>query len=268
MFAASVIISYYKNISALQLILLSLNTQKTDKSFEVILSEDDINNETVQFLNHIRPLLKYPITHITLEDTGFNKCICLNKSIVASKSDFLIFIDGDCIPHKKFITSYLQLHKPNTVLYGRRVMLSKKISDKVLHKSQSKRINLFNLIRYKCKRIEDALFSPFLNKLSAKKTTGILLGCNMGINKKDLLSINGFDEDYNFPGGGEDSDIEWRLKKRGGIMFVSIRFLSIVYHLWHLQRFDKENEMKSTAFMNDKIKEGHFFCKNGLQKII
>jgi GT2 family glycosyltransferase len=266
MFAASVIISYYKNLPALELILLSLNNQITEVSFEVILSEDDTNNTTVEFINQISPLLKYPITHISLEDKGFNKCICLNRSIKTAKSEFLIFIDGDCIPHKKFIASYVKHIKTNTVLYGRRVMLSKAISDKILQLKSYKMIHLFNLIRYRCKRIEEGIYSPLHNKLSGKKYSGILLGCNMGINKKDIISINGFDEDYNFPGGGEDSDIEWRLKKRGNIEFVSLRHLSIIYHLWHVQRFDREQEIKSTSFMNQKIKDGIFFCKNGLQK--
>jgi cellulose synthase/poly-beta-1,6-N-acetylglucosamine synthase-like glycosyltransferase len=265
--AASIIISYYKNLPALELILLALNNQNTEDVFEVIISEDDNDVATVDFINGIRHSLKYPIIHVLQEDKGFNKCASLNKSIVAANSDFLIFIDGDCIPHKKFVASYVKHKRSSVVLYGRRVMLSEKLSQSILNSGKINKLHFFNLIRNGCKRIEDGLFFPMLNRFSKKKTSGILLGCNMGINKADLISINGFDEDYNFPGGGEDSDIEWRLKKDKNIEFVSVRFLSIVYHLFHEQRFDKEKEIQSTAFMNKKMQEGYSFCKNGIQKI-
>ncbi|MBU3713328.1 MAG: glycosyltransferase [Ferruginibacter sp.] len=265
--AASIIISYYKNLPALEVILLALNEQNTQDTFEVIISEDDNEVSTIDFINQIRHSLNYSIIHVSQEDKGFYKCACLNKSIVAANSDFLIFIDGDCIPHKKFVASYVKHKRSGVVLYGRRVMLSEKLSQSILNNRKTSKLHFINLMRYGCKRIEDGLFFPILNRFSKKKSSGILLGCNMGINKADLLSINGFDEDYTFPGGGEDSDIEWRFKKRGGIEFASVRNLSIVYHLWHEQRFDQEKEIKSTSFMNDKIKAGKFFCKNGLQKI-
>jgi glycosyltransferase involved in cell wall biosynthesis len=266
MLKASVIISYYKNIPALELILLSLNQQQTKAYFEVIVSEDDKDLSTLDYINKIKHLLNYPLIHVSQEDIGFNKCACLNKAIMASKSDFLIFIDGDCIPHEKFVDSYLEHARPNAVLYGRRVMLSKTLSKKILYTKQISIVHFFSLLAHQCKRIEDGIFSPLLNRISGQKKTGILLGCNMGINKKHLLDINGFDEDYTFPGGGEDSDIEWRLKKLENIEFVSVRFLCIVYHLWHNERFNKEKELLSTAFMNQKIQLGYLFCKNGLQK--
>jgi len=45
----------------------------------------------------------------------------------------------------------------------------------------------------------------------------------MGISKSDLIAINGFDEDYIAPGGGEDSDIEWRLQALGSVQFYSMK---------------------------------------------
>ena len=84
--------------------------------------------------------------------------------------------------------------------------------------------------------------------------------------KKELLAINGFDEDYNFPGGGEDSDIEWRLKKLPAVYFKTMRFRALVYHIFHPIRFSAEQEEKNNAFMLEKIKLGNYYCKNGLQK--
>ena len=47
-----------------------------------------------------------------------------------------------------------------------------------------------------------------------------------------LLEVNGFDESFNFPGIGEDTDLQRRLEKAG----LSIRWITyraIEYHLWH-----------------------------------
>jgi len=51
---ASVIISYYKNIPNLELILLALNNQTAKGRFEVIVSEDDDARETIDFLKQIK----------------------------------------------------------------------------------------------------------------------------------------------------------------------------------------------------------------------
>ncbi len=264
---ASIVISYYKNLSTLEIILRALNAQTAKNCFEVIVSEDDNAPATVELLHSLKPIIQFPLIHIAQTDLGFRKCISLNRSIEAANSDFLIFIDGDCIPHKKLVASYIERKKPKTVFYGRRVMLSESISTKILLSKKLSLLHLFNLIKSKCKRIEEGIYFPLANKLIQNKKENILLGCNMGINKADLLAINGFDEDYLFPGGGEDSDIEWRLKKIEGIKFVSMKFMAIVYHLYHPERFDSVQQKKSTDFMNKKIISGNFFCKNGLTKI-
>jgi hypothetical protein len=89
----------------------------------------------------------------------------------------------------------------------------------------------------------------------------------MGLAKKDLIAINGFDEDYTAAGGGEDSDIEWRLKALGNISFYSMKFSAIVYHIYHQERFSKAMELKNEEIMAKKIQLGFFRCRNGIQKL-
>ena len=48
----TIVISYYKALENLNLILLGLQNQ-SDKRFDVVLSEDDNNPETVLFLQEI-----------------------------------------------------------------------------------------------------------------------------------------------------------------------------------------------------------------------
>jgi len=264
---ASVIISYYKTIPNLELILMAFNKQTAKGEFEVIISEDADTVETVQFLNVIRPTLAFPVQHISQEDKGFRKCKALNKAIQFVSTDFIIFIDGDCIPHRKFIEEYLKEKKEGRVLFGRRVMLSEKLTKQLLITKKLKKINLFNLLITRCERVEEGFYLPSVTKYLKEKNEGILLGCNMGIFKKDIVAINGFDEDYESAGGGEDTDIEWRLQAMGGITFYSMKFKAIVYHLYHIVRFSKGDVMPNQYVVDNKKREGFFICKNGLKKI-
>ncbi len=262
---ASVIISYYKNLSQLQLLLEALNRQSAAGSFEVIISEDDDASQTIAFINEVKAGFVFPIIHVSQPDQGFRKCKALNNAIRVANAELLIFLDGDCVPHKKCVQQYLNAQSQGAVLYGRRVMLSEKITSLLLKIKNINLLHLLNLIKYRCSRIEDGIYFP-VPRFLLNKTNGILLGCNMAINKKELLAINGFDEAYNFPGGGEDSDIEWRLKKLPYVYFKSMRFRAIVYHMYHPTRFTAEQEKKNNAFMSAKINLGKFYCKNGLQK--
>jgi glycosyltransferase involved in cell wall biosynthesis len=265
---ASVAISYYKNTSNLGLILAALNKQTAKNEFEVIISEDGDAPESVTFINAVKSTFSFPIQHLTQEDKGFRKCKALNNVILKAKSDFIIFIDGDCIPHKKWVHEYLKAKKDGRVLFGRRVMLSEKFSQELATTKALNKLNFYNLITKDTERIEEGFYLSFLPQRFTKKENGILLGCNMGIFKKDLIAINGFDEDYESPGGGEDSDIEWRLKALGNISFYSLKFKAIVFHIYHKVRFAKGAIMPNDIILQQKKEQGFFFCKNGIKKIV
>jgi hypothetical protein len=120
---------------------------------------------------------------------------------------------------------------------------------------------------YGCSRIEEGLYLPFVSQKKTSKSKDRLLGCNMGIYKESLIAINGFDEEYDAPCCGEDSDIEWRLEKLPGITFYSMKFKAIVYHIWHRQGFTEQGAEKNYRIMSDKIKQGLYACKKGIKQI-
>ena len=120
----SVIISHYNNVANLALLLDALSKQ-TVSDFEVIVSEDGRDPKTAAFLaSHQFP---FPLQHTSQEDIGFRKNRIMNTSIQAAKGSFLIFIDGDCIPHKHFVKAYQKVKENNKICYGRRVMLYEKM---------------------------------------------------------------------------------------------------------------------------------------------
>ncbi len=255
---ASLIIAYYKNIPFLDLILQSLHYQ-TEKDFEVLIAEDDNDISTLNFLEKQSIKYSFTIKHLSQKNKGFRKNKILNEAIRNSKSKYLIFIDGDCVLHKKFIEEHLKNAENNFGLIGRRLMLSKKLTKKAIKKNDFHEFTFYNFIKYKCKKLECALYFPLL---SSKRNTGIW-GCNWSIYKKSLEKVNGFDEDYTKAGVGEDVDIEWRLKE-SHIQFKSVKFKAVQYHLHHASNYSNEDVNFNFALLEKKKKKGAIFCLNGL----
>lgn len=258
----TIIISYYKALDNLRLILMALNVQ-SHNSFEVIISEDDYNLETITFVENNRNIYNFPIQHLyQKEDLGFRKNMMLNRSIVESNSEFLVFIDGDCIPHKHFVKQYLTNSELGYIFWGRRVMLSEKTSNKLLLQQFINSMNLISLIFSGSEKIKDAIYSPMFS-LSFKEKG--MKGCNWGIRKQHLIAINGFDEDYVRAGVGEDDDVEWRLKETG-LNKKSMKNKAIVYHLYHPRTYTSEGVDKNNELLKVKKQANNIKCLNGLEK--
>ena len=125
----SLIISVYKNIRFLQAVLDGLNYQ-TEQRFEVIISEDGESEEMRTFLAHYS--CSWPLYHLTQPDEGWQKNRALNRAIESAHTDHLVFIDGDCMLHPRFIEMHVRYFDPRKILAGKRVMLSERLSERLL----------------------------------------------------------------------------------------------------------------------------------------
>ncbi|WP_019616003.1 glycosyltransferase [Psychromonas ossibalaenae] len=243
MLKACIIIAFYNNVTSLKMILTALNNQY-ENNFEVVIADDGSAEESVTQVKALSGDYNFAIHHVWHEDKGFRKNRILNQAILVSHNDYLIFIDGDCIPQDYFVADHLLQAEENTCLNGRRADLSPGVSDKIRETQHTEPNKIFKSYRNsiicdylqgKGKNIEKGFrirlqpFSAFLNR----KNKG-LLGCNFSANKADLLKINGFDERYEAPGIGEDSDIEYRLRL-SGVKVKNIFFMANQIHLYHTE---------------------------------
>ncbi|EHF7972749.1 glycosyltransferase, partial [Campylobacter coli] len=80
------------------------------------------------------------LKHIWQEDEGFRLSQIRNKAIQASKSEYIIVIDGDMILKKNFIADHLNFSQKKIFLQGSRVILNQKETQELLD------INDFNLV--------------------------------------------------------------------------------------------------------------------------
>lgn len=125
MIELSLIISFYNRLDYLKLVFAGLEIQSF-KNFEVIIADDGSNKVVVAELNSLIKKYDFPIKHIWHEDKGFRKNKILNRAIVESQTNYLVFIDGDCVPHSEFLKEHYINRKERVCLTVRRVNLSKK----------------------------------------------------------------------------------------------------------------------------------------------
>lgn len=235
---ASLIISFYKRLDYLKLLFAGLKRQSF-KDFEIIIADDGSPEDDVSHVEELLNESSFKSLHLWHEDKGFRKNRILNRAIIASESEYLIFIDGDCVPHSKFIEEHFINRKENVCLTGRRVNLSEKITSKLSSQKiengflESLPQLVYDGVFGKSYDVEKGFYfkNKFLRNYFNKKKRGIL-GCNFSIHKKDMLTINGFDERYEAPSIGEDSDVQFRLELNG-VLVKSLNNIAVQYHLHH-----------------------------------
>lgn len=267
-YKATVIISVYDNVRFLKLVLDSLKLQ-TEKDFEIIISEDGSSEVMKKFVGNYSFLNDFQ--HLTQEDDGWQKNKALNNSIRNAKSDWLIFIDGDCVVHPRFVEMHLRYAEENTILAGKRVKLDEKTSEylennfsEAIHKLQKNLLRKLLFGKGKIVFIEESIsISPdsvfgFIPKM---RKANRLIGCNMSFSKKAIYAINGFDEEYKLPAVGEDTDLFWRFKA-AGFQIKSVRNLAVQYHLYHQEIWNDNSE--NMVKMEKNQQANKFFCKKGL----
>ena len=257
---ATVIAAFYNRIDYLKLVLAGFERQ-TNKNFEVIIADDGSSEDIVKEIESISKNHSFLIKHIWQEDKGFRKNRILNQAILASNSDYLIFIDADCIPHSRFVEEHIKNKSHGVSLTGRRVNLSEKITtqltaDKIKEGVLESRTSLLitDGLFGKSYDVEKGFYfeNSFLRNYFNKKSRG-LLGCNFSIHKADILRINGFDERYEAPSIGEDSDVQFRLELIG-IKIKSLNNIAVQYHLYHkMQERPQQNLELFEKVKNSRI---------------
>ena len=235
----SLVIAVYNKPENLRFLLAACEKQSFTE-FEAIVVDDGSGRGVKEVVTEAQQLYTFPILHLWHEDLGWRKNTMLNNGIRAARGKQIVFIDGDCVPSKHFLLDHWNESEPNKVLLGRRVETSKRwLEAMTIEKARSGNFEHFGWpelldgLRGNSLRVEDGIRirSPVVRKLLLRKVRG-MLGSNFSAAKKDLEAVNGFDELYDGPGCGEDSDIQYRLSLIG-VTGKSLRNLAILYHLWH-----------------------------------
>lgn len=263
----SIILSTYNQPAWLAKVLYGYSLQSyTD--FEIVIADDGSGKETFKVIEQYQKESHLKIKHVWHEDDGFRKCTILNKAILASDGEYLIFSDGDCIPRADFVDTHVKYSQKGYFLSGGMYRLTMDVSHSIslediklqkcfdityLHRLEQKKSFFKDL---KCS--SPTWLAKTLNSLTPTRASWN--GHNSSGWKTDILETRGFDERMKY--GGEDREMGERLIN-SGLKSKQIRYSAICIHLEHsrgyvsdedwqrnyqIRKETKENKTKQTKF--------------------
>lgn len=265
---ATLFVATYEQPHQLALVCAGLERQSAS-DFEIIFCDDGSGDETAEIIQKFKASVGISVQHLWQKHRGFRKCRILNEALRKSRGQILIFLDGDCIPHRDFVHDHLKEQELGRYLAGRRVELGEVFSNSIT--PQMVRSGFFDRLSFPLlasswrgdtefvHRAIRVPWKPLRYILKMSRVTD-MKGCNYSVSRQSMEAINGFDEAYEGY-GREDTDVELRLQNLG-LKIKSLKGLAIQFHVWHPRRvFTEKNDVR----LEDLKTSGRIRCELGYQ---
>jgi glycosyltransferase involved in cell wall biosynthesis len=253
----SVILSTYNQPEWLEKAIWGYAAQSY-RNFEIVIADDGSTDDTRDCISRLREETNLSIRHVWHEDRGFRKCTILNRAIVESTADYLIFSDGDCIPRWDFLATHVHFARPGRFLSGGYFKLPLDLSQSITRDNiLARHATNSNWLRSKGLSWNLKTF-----KLSAGPQLAWLLdittttkatwnGHNSSGWKTDIVRVNGFDERMEW--GGEDREMGERLMN-AGIRGKRIRYRAVCVHLDHPRGYVRQEALLRNREIRDETR--------------
>ena len=245
----SLIVTTYNRPDALEAVVEGCFGQ-TDQDFEIIIADDGSGDATRECVARLAARSPVPLKHVWQPDAGFRLAMSRNGGIAQARGEYVVIIDGDCVPQRDFVAQHRRLAKRGFMVTGSRILVSPEFTARAL----AEKISLPNLdLREKFslraaghlnKVLQLLVTLPDVGREKKRFAFRRIKGCNMAFWRSDLELVNGFDA--SFSGWGyEDSDVVLRLFN-AGVMRKDGAFATEVFHLWHKEA---ERDQASSNYM-------------------
>jgi hypothetical protein len=164
--------------------------------------------------------------------------------------DLLIFVDGDCIPAVDFVACHDRQSLDRDFVIGNYILLDEQTTSGI-PSDDTMRSHLEGLPNEEQMRSMHELQRK-ARKHQFLRTFGLtkahkpkILGANTSVRARNVLAINGYDENY-LEWGYEDDDFGRRLYRSGAKSNIAIT-KAIMLHQWHPTRKGRSWESGSVA---------------------
>lgn len=241
-----------------------------DKNFEVIIADDGSTNNTLETVMALQARSPVPLRHVWQEDIGFRAARARNLATLAAQGEYIIFLDGDCVPQKDFVSSHRRLSKRGFTVTGSRILLSEAYTRRLLEQHLDiQRLGALDKLKLRLagdanKFLQTVLVLPDVGRERKRFSWRRIKSCNMGVWRSDLDLVNGFDE--SFTGWGhEDSDLVIRLFN-AGVLRKDGAFATEVYHLWHREA-KRDQESSNRAVVLQRAEDKTTQATSGLREL-
>ncbi|MDR0787822.1 MAG: glycosyltransferase family 2 protein [Gemmatimonadota bacterium] len=255
----SVIFSTYNQVRFLELVLLGFSVQSY-RDFEIVIADDGSTPETTALIDRLRDETGMRIVHVWHPDDGFRKTEILNRAILASSGEYLIFTDGDCIPRADFVETHLRLARPGAFLSGGYLKLPPRVTRAITAEDvQARRVTRLRYLRalgwvpgrHALRLLPSGFCSALFDRITPTRASWN--GHNASGWRESILAANGFDLDMAY--GGEDRALGERLVN-AGLYGVQVRYRAVCVHLHHEQPYVNEEAWAHNRVVRDRIVSG------------
>jgi GT2 family glycosyltransferase len=233
----------------------------------VVIADDGSRPEHVEALKRGLPRFACPVRHVWHPDVGFTAAGARNLGARHAQADYIVFLDGDCVPNPQFVAHHRRLAERGFFVNGSRVLLSERLSTKAsagevdlpaLQPADWFRLRLSGDVN----KLTHLLRWPTapLRVETRFRWKGIR-SCNFGLWYGDFEAINGFDESF-LGWGHEDADLVLRLhnhgtRRKNGFCATE------VFHLWHRET-SRTHEAANRQRVLQRMESGMTGAEQGL----
>ncbi|HEX6575369.1 MAG TPA: glycosyltransferase [Gemmatimonadaceae bacterium] len=258
MTSLSVIVSTYDRPEYLERVLVGYAMQ-TDRDFELVIADDGSGQATSDVIAAARKSHKLSITHARHEHLGFRKTVILNRAIVASAGEYLLFTDGDCIPREDLIATHRRLASDGRYVAGGYVKLPPQISNSLsMDDIDGRRFTDLGWLRSRgWKPGRRALRLTRSWRLGSlydfiTPTAADFHGNNASVWRDALYVVNGFEGEMGY--GGLDQALGYRLQN-AGIKGIQARHRAVTMHLHHDRPYRNPEVVRKNREIMKRIKK-------------
>jgi len=250
----SVVITTYNRSDALLTVLNGLARQ-TDRNFEVIVADDGSRPEHQSAIIESPVARALHVVHVWHPDVGFTASRVRNRGVAASRGQYIVFLDGDCVPEADFVARHRMLATPGFFVNGSRVMLSPRLTARVLTgqediRGRSASYWLRQRLMGHASKLSGLLRLPDgPMRIKREFSWKGIRSCNFGVWRTDFERVNGFDESF-VGWGHEDADFVLRLH-HSGVARKNGFCATEVFHLWH-QEAARNQESHNAAVVKER----------------
>lgn len=252
----SIVITTYNRSDALLAVLAGLARQ-TDRQFEVVVADDGSAEAHCQALHSSDLARALHVTHVWHPDVGFTASRVRNRGVASSQGDYIIFLDGDCVPEVDFVAQHRKLASKGCYVNGSRVLLSTALTQRVVAGTEvlSARSGIFWLrqrVAGHASKLTGLLRLPdWRGRVHQAFSWKGIRSCNMGLWRSDFERVDGFDESF-VGWGHEDADFVLRLHN-SGVARKNGFCATEVFHLWHKEAA-RSSESANAQCVRDRAK--------------
>jgi glycosyltransferase involved in cell wall biosynthesis len=256
------VVTTHERPDALGRVLAAVAAQ-TQAPDELVVADDGSGPDTAQLVRQHAAAVRYPVHHAWQPHEGFRAGRIRNAAIARTRCEYVVLLDGDMVPHPRFLADHRALARPGHYSQGVRIALDATATRRLLEPG-SELPRPWSPGLGRLRRLY-GLYAPRLARPLRRAANAVVAvkACNQGFWRDDLVAVNGFDEAMT-GWGSEDKELCARLDN-AGVRRQTLLFAAITWHLDHGPAPRDRAEVNRTRW-RETVRSESTRCEAGLDR--